>query len=282
MSLVTYKAFVDRMISKYEGGYGWDQKDPGGPTKYGITCYDLAEYYHETMNSMSAWAPRVKAMELSVAEAIYATKYAAAIRYNDLPAGIDVTMMDYGVNSGTSRAIRSARAILNVPGNGLMDVALLSAIKKTDPAKFINAMDDERLHFMHGIRGGTAWAEFGGGWGRRVADLRAYATHLIAAPGTVAEPTAPDLSNVSTPKATHVGPTKKSVATKTAAGAGGTAATHAAGAPLELALILAGFAIVGGFAYYFYQQQQAAIANATVVLPPPANTNIPPPVAAAA
>lgn len=267
MSLVTYKSFVDRMISKYEGGYGWDQKDPGGPTKYGITCYDLAEFYGETMTSMSSWAPRVKTMELSVAEAIYAKKYAASIRYNDLPAGIDVTMMDYGVNSGTSRSVRSARAILNIPGNGFMDQTLLNALKKTDPAKFINAMDDERLHFMHGIRGGEMWATFGGGWGKRVADLRAYATHLIAAPGTVPEPQAPDLSNVSTPKAKHVGKTAPSVATKTAAGAGGTVATHAAGAPLELALILGGFVVVGGFAYYFYHQQKAALANATVILP---------------
>jgi hypothetical protein len=53
MSLVTYKAFVDRMISKYEGGYGWDANDPGGPTKYGITCYDLAEHLGERMTSMA-------------------------------------------------------------------------------------------------------------------------------------------------------------------------------------------------------------------------------------
>jgi lysozyme family protein len=206
-------------------------------------------------------------MELSVAEAIYATKYATAVRYNDLPAGIDVTMMDYAVNSGTGRPIRSARAILGIPGNAIMDQALLNALKKADPQKFINAMDDERLHFMHGIRKGSAWATFGGGWSKRVADLRAYAEHLIAAPGTVPEPTAPDLSNVSTPKAKHVAPSKGKVATGTIGGATAGGSTHFAGVPIELALVLAGFVAVGGVGYYLYKKQEAAIANATVIIP---------------
>ena len=43
MAANTYSAFVGGiMIPKYEGGYGWDKADPGGPTKYGITCFDLA------------------------------------------------------------------------------------------------------------------------------------------------------------------------------------------------------------------------------------------------
>ena len=57
----TYKAFIDRVIDKYEGGYGWDKDDKGGPTKYGITCYDLAEHMGQKMTSMAQWAPIVKA-----------------------------------------------------------------------------------------------------------------------------------------------------------------------------------------------------------------------------
>src|ERR1700731_2253082 len=95
----TYQVFVDRMIAKYEGGYGWDKGDPGGPTKYGITCYDLAEHRGKKMNSMSAWAPLVKAMTRVEADDIYFTKYARALRYDELPAGVDVVVLDYGVNS---------------------------------------------------------------------------------------------------------------------------------------------------------------------------------------
>ncbi len=270
MALNTYKPFVDRMIGRYEGGYGWSKADTGGPTKYGVTCFDLAEHRGQKMNSMASWAPIVQAMTLPEAEEIYATKYAAAIRYNDLPAGPDVVMMDYGVNSGISRPIRVARAILGVPGGAVMDQKLLDAIRKTDPAKFVTDMLAERLHFMHAIRGGSAWAEFGGGWGARVADLKAYALHLAtAAPGTVIVADAPDLTKVSMPKAKHGDPRvlhktiKATVGTATASGS-----THFAGLPTELVFILIGFCVVGGVAFVLHSKQKAANDNVTVILPP--------------
>jgi len=270
MALNTYKPFVDRMISKYEGGYGWNPKDTGGPTKYGITCYDLAEFMGQKMNSMSQWAPIVRAMTLATAEQIYKNKYATAINYDALPAGVDVEMMDYGVNSGTARPLRVVRAILGVPGPAVMDQKLLDAIRKADPAKLIAQITAERLQFMHAIRNGSAWAEFGGGWSARVADLKAYALHLLAGVGSTGEPTAPDLTKVSTPKARHGDPALgKKTTSGTVGGVAGTAGTHFAGAPLELILIIGGFIVVGGFAYFMYQKQKADKLNATVVLPPP-------------
>jgi lysozyme family protein len=268
MASYTYIAFMARMIGKYEGGYGWDKADTGGPTKYGVTCFDLAEHRGQKMTSMAAWAPIVRAMTIEEAEEIYKTKYAAAISYDDLPAGIDVEMMDYGVNSGILRPIRVARAILNLPGPSRMDSTLLAALQKTDVNKFIDAMSAERLSFMHAIRGGSAWATFGGGWGARVADLKAYAHHL-AAPGTVAAPTAPDLSKVSTPKAQHGDPNvvSKTVKTTVSTAATSGAGSHFAGVPPELIAVLIGFAIVGGVAFVLYKKQKAANDNATVILP---------------
>jgi lysozyme family protein len=268
MANTTYTAFVERMIRKYEGGYGWNRKDTGGPTNFGVTCFDLAEHRGQKMNSMAAWVEPVRSMPLAEAEDIYRTKYANAIRYTDLPAGVDVEMMDYGVNSGISRPIRVVRAILNVPGPARMDQPLLDAIKKADPTKLILAISAERLQFMHAIRGGLAWAEFGGGWGARVADLKAYALHLVASPGTVAEPAAPDLTNVSLPKAKHGDPevvtktVKKAVAAGTASGG-----SHFAGVPLEFAAVMVGFVVVCGVAYVLWQKQKSANDNATVILP---------------
>lgn len=268
MAQNTYAAFAERMIGKYEGGYGWNRKDPGGPTKYGITCFDLAEHLGQKMDSMERWAPIVKAMTLATAEQIYRTKYANAIRYDDLPAGVDVVMMDYGVNSGIGRPVRVARAILGLPTSGKMDITVLDAIRKMDANRFIDSMCAERLHFMHGIRGGSAWAEFGGGWGARVADLKAYATHLAAEPGVVPHPIAPDLTGVALPKAQHGDPeiTTKTIK-KVVAGGATSGASHFAGVPLELVAVLAGFVIVGGVAYVIHHKQMAAMANATVVLP---------------
>lgn len=263
MSQVTYIAFTDRMIKRYEGGYGWNRADPGGPTKYGITCYDLAEHRGQKMDSMARWAPIVQAMELPEAEAIYAKKYAAGIRYSDLPAGPDACMEDYGVNSGISRPILVARHIVGLPGRG-MDQPLVDAIRKTDPNKFIDLMCNERLAFMHAIRGGSAWAEFGGGWGSRVTDLRGYCHHLTTATPATA-PEAPDLTKVAMPKAVHVAKTAGKVTSGSAVGTG--AAVEAAGGPHWVAAGVVIGIFAAGIAYEAWQDYKTSVANNTIHLP---------------
>lgn len=264
---IDYVPFTGRMINRYEGGYGWDRADPGGPTKYGITCYDLAEHRGQKMTSMSTWAPIVQAMTLAEAEDIYATKYAAAMMFDQLPAGVDCVMMDYGVNSGVSRAILVARAMTKTPGSNLRaDAALVAAIAKYGDKKFINDMCDERLRFMHAIRGGSAWATFGKGWGSRVADLRSYSEHLVSNGPQSPAPSPPDLSNVTTPKATNKG---NNSTTGVIVGAPTTgAALHTAGLPWYGVAAGVAAVIVAGVAYELISNHVATVANNTVHLEP--------------
>ena len=266
MSVITYVPTIDRIIDKYEGGYGWNKKDPGGPTKYGITCYDLAEHMGQKMTSMATWAPIVQAMTRATAEQIYKTKYATAIRYDDLPAGPDACMLDYSINSGSSRAVLSARAILKITGRGVMDQALLDAIKKADPSVFVKAMCAERLHFMHAIRGGAAWEEFGGGWGSRVADLQIYCLHLAAGGAPAAAPTATDISHTVQPKAVHVGNTAPKTTAGSAVGTG--VAAHEAGFEWYYVVGIVALTVIAGVVYEVVSARSAANSNSAVVLPP--------------
>lgn len=263
-----YAVFIDRVIKRYEGGYGWNRKDPGGPTNFGITCFDLATHRGQKMDSMERWAAPVKAMTLNEAEGIYATKYATKDRFNDLSPGKDTVFLDYGINSGTVRPIRVARALLKLPdpAGGTFDDALLAAVNKADPKWFINAMCDERLHFMHAIRGGSAWAEFGKGWGARVADLRQYSMALV---NKTPAAQAPDLSQVPTPKATHVDPnasTKPTIAGTAVSGGGGIAAYLA---DLNWWYIggAVGLVVAADLGYTLYKANRAKAADNTVVLP---------------
>jgi lysozyme family protein len=263
-----YTPFVDLMIKQYEGGYCWDKGDPGGPTKYGITCYDLAEHRGQHMDSMVNWAPIVKAMTLSEAEDIYKAKYATAIMFDQMPSGIDCVMMDYGVNSGTSRPIHVAQAMFKQPSSPHMTTALFQSIHQANKDWFINSMCDERLHFMHQIRGGSAWALFGKGWGARVNNLRTYSLNLA----NNAQPAAPaiDLSNVPTPKAQHEVPevnVKHVITTSGAATASG-AAANSSGMPWYFIAGAITVVIIAGVAYVIYRQHRATKANATVILPP--------------
>lgn len=254
-----YAAFIAKVINQYEGGYGWDKGDPGGPTKYGITCFDLAEHRGQKMTSMAAWAPTVKAMPLQEAEDIYAKKYAVACLFNSLRAGPDCVVLDYGINSGIGRPLRVAQALLKTQASG---AALAVEINKTDPKWFVDAMCQERLHFMHAIRGGAAWSEFGGGWGSRVSSLKTYCDAL-AATGSASDigPTLPKH-----PKAQHGDPqiVHKTIA-QTSGGATGAGVAVSSGHPYIAAAVCAG--VVAGIGLAIYEQRKAALANIKVVLP---------------
>jgi len=179
MTAVDYVPLVERMIHRYEGGYGWDAGDSGGPTCWGITCYDLAEFEHQKMNSMAAWASRVRAMPISVADQIYRTKYATQCCFDQLGPGKDCVVFDFGVNSGSSRAIRYVQGVVGVHQDGVLGPQTLEAINAHDPKGFINGLCDARLRFMRGLR---IWSRFGRGWSSRVGDLRAYSLNLIPKP----------------------------------------------------------------------------------------------------
>jgi lysozyme family protein len=171
-----YDRFIRRVISMYEGGWCWDTGDPGGPTKFGITCYDLAQHMGRKMQSMAAWAPIVRAMSLQTAEDIYATKYATKDRFNELESGSDCVILDYGINSGVLRPVWVAQKITGRPRSNNFDDGLVRAINDYSAARFVDRMCDERMTFLRGL---AIWPRFRGGWSTRVADLRRYC-HNIA------------------------------------------------------------------------------------------------------
>lgn len=265
---VNYTPFIARVIHRYEGGYGWDKGDPGGPTNFGVTCFDLAEHRGQKMSSMEAWAPIVKAMPLAEAEDIYANKYAASLYFNALRSGPDCDILDYGINSGIGRPLKVARTLLNF--TDLSNNALITAINNAhaaDPKWFVDAMCQERLHFMHQIRGGSAWAEFGKGWGPRVADLNAYCDNLTT--GAPA-PTPPDPPTIPHPKVVHGDPnaTTSTITKTVAAGATSGAAAQAAGPPHWLVPAVVAGVVVLGVGFAIYQSRKNALANARVIIPP--------------
>ncbi len=176
LTAANYQQFVERMISRYEGGYGWNRNDPGGPTKYGITCYDLAQHRHQHMTSMSAWASIVRAMTLTEADTIYAEKYATACAFNDLRTGCDCVVLDFGVNSGPLRSAKYSQHIVGVAQDGIIGPVTVRAINAYISADFINRLCDARMQFLRQL---GIWGTFGKGWTSRIRDLRAYALGLL-------------------------------------------------------------------------------------------------------
>ncbi len=163
-----------KRVLEHEGNYSNDPGDSGGPTKYGITIWDARAYWKK-----DATAADVKALPLSVAKEIYRTKYWAKVDGDDLPAGVDYAVFDYGVNSGISRAAKVLQRLTGAAVDGTIGPKTVAAtrdyVEVHGAEKLINAIQDERLNFLQGL---GIWRIFGRGWGRRVKEVRALALEM--------------------------------------------------------------------------------------------------------
>jgi len=162
-------------ILKSEGGYTDDPEDPGGPTNWGITIYDTRLYVKN-----DATASDVKALTRDVAIKIYEQKYWDALDGDELPAGLDYTLVDYGVNSGIARAGRVLREVLGLDSDDWhVTPEVLAAIKHRAITAVIRQVNDARLAFLQRLR---TWPRFGAGWGRRVASVKAISLNMAGTP----------------------------------------------------------------------------------------------------
>src|SRR6476659_2950754 len=90
---------------KDEGGYSDDPADPGGATNMGIT---LATYRQWADNPNLA-PLQVRDLSERTARAIYRSLYWNPLRADALPAGVDLSVFDMGVNAGIWGSARRAR-----------------------------------------------------------------------------------------------------------------------------------------------------------------------------
>lgn len=170
MAVSTYDEALRRLLA-HEGGYTNHPSDPGGPTNFGITIHDYRKYVKP-----NGTAADVRAMRLDEAKAIYRAKYWNAQRCDELPAGVDYSVFDYGVNSGIGRSGKVLRRVVGLPdGSHVLTDEVLRAVARRDPKAIVKAINDERLAFLKRLK---TWPVFGRGWGTRVAGVRAVSLRM--------------------------------------------------------------------------------------------------------
>ena len=171
-------------VRKHEGGNDDDPRDPGGRTSRGIIQREWTAYVaHRPEQKLPSdvW----KAPDSAITD-IYRTKYWARMRCDDLPAGVDYSVYDYGINSGIGRSGKVLRRVVGLPDNtSVVTDEVLNAVARRDAKALIVAINDERLRFLKSLK---TWPVFGQGWGWRVADVKAFSLHLAEHPIAVAAP----------------------------------------------------------------------------------------------
>lgn len=210
----TYDAAMIRIFAD-EGGYTDDAADPGGATNWGITIFDARKYWKPDATKMD-----VRNMPKTVAADIYRKHYADPLRYNDLPAGFDYSVLDAGVNSGTGRAVPWACKALNVPAQPISGV-IAGANALADKVPLIQRYWAIRLGFLQSL---SIFKNFGRGWTRRCTQGEAAAVRMWLAVG--AKATSSQARVVLDKEAKTATGKSKSSATAGAGSAGAGAATQ--------------------------------------------------------
>ena len=183
-------------VLRQEGGYSDNPADPGGATNLGITRRTLAGW-----RKVSPWwnLPKTAVQALSAAEAgeIYRALYWSPVAGDDLPAGLDLAVFDFAVNSGPDRAARALQGIVGVAVDGRIGPKTLAAVGQRPVATVVTALCASRLGFLGRL---STAAVFGRGWSRRVAAVRAAALAMCGAP----EPTPSQPEKGTTPMPLNV------------------------------------------------------------------------------
>jgi lysozyme family protein len=157
-------------VLRHEGGFVNHPRDPGGATNRGITQATLADW-----RGVPVTAEDVRALTEKEAREIYRARYWNAIQGDALPAGLDLAVFDFAVNSGPGRAVRSLQWHLGVHADGAIGPVTLAAVRKINAARLAGDLCRARLAWLRGL---PTWDAFGKGWTARVVDVERAALQM--------------------------------------------------------------------------------------------------------
>ena len=156
--------------------------EPGGGSARGLTIEVWNEY------NKAHGLPAVTIADLSKVTAalsgqIFQWRYLDALRFNELPTGIDYRMADASITLGETGACILVQMCLSIwPTTGIMDDATLKAINAADPKQLLYALDAAWLAWKHNwVTPGSVpgWDRYGHGWTARILKVRARYQQMV-------------------------------------------------------------------------------------------------------
>ena len=166
---------------KEEGGYVDDPADPGGATKMGIT---LATY-RQWAGDPRLDAAQVEDMTQRTARAIYRGLYWNPLRADALPAGVDLSVFDMGVNAGiwgSARLLQQALGFTGEAVDGCVGPETLAAAAKCDAPTLIDDLARRQASYYRSL---SDFPTFGAGWLARTRRRQDAALALIGDRGRI-------------------------------------------------------------------------------------------------
>lgn len=161
-----------KSILVFEGGMDDDPRDPGGRTKNGI----IQRVYDADRRRRGLPTQDVFKMTDAERDNIYFRNYFDKVRFDELPPGIDLMLVDGGVNAGPSQAIKWTQRALGLTADGVLgDVTMERIQSHPNHDLLIRQSIDRRNAFYRGLK---TFKTFGKGWLSRTAQLSVKAQRM--------------------------------------------------------------------------------------------------------
>ena len=158
-------------ILHHEGGYVNHPKDPGGETNLGVT----KRVYEE-------WGGTKDMKDLTVEDVapIYKKNYWDKMKGDDLPAGLDLCVFDFGVNAGPGRSAKYLQTMIGTVADGGIGPNTLRALSTYIDAegveRAIKNFQAARQSYYESL---STFETFGRGWTRRVDETTELALSMV-------------------------------------------------------------------------------------------------------
>ncbi len=141
-----------RFLLSLEGGYVNDSKDPGGPTKFGLSSRRYPEL-------------AIAEVTEDLARELYRRDYWDPAGCDLLPQYLRMPLFDFAVHSGPGTAVVALQQALRVNADGIIGSRTIAAALVADPEELLSKYFAARTVFCTAL--GDRWDRFGTGWSRR-------------------------------------------------------------------------------------------------------------------
>jgi len=152
-----------------EGSFVDDPRDPGGATNKGITLATFREY------QPGATVDELRAISDADVWRIYRLGYWNRMRCGDLPAGVGLSVFDFGVNAGpvpSALMLQWASGLSGDDVDGVVGPRTIAAANRRAPAILIDTLAGMQAAHYRRL---ADFPTFGGGWLARTVRRRAAA-----------------------------------------------------------------------------------------------------------
>lgn len=172
-----------------EGKYSNTRRDPGnwssgrvGEGRFIGTCWGISApvllAWVGPNKAPSITSQDMKNLPIATAKAIYQRNYWALVRGDELPAGLDLAVWDFGVNAGVERSIEMFQDSMGVESDGDFGPETMAAIDKFQLSALISNLIDWHDWFY---RQDPYFSEFGEEWLGRQQRLREASLAMMSA-----------------------------------------------------------------------------------------------------